>query len=71
MRWIKTESGTTGTATSISSGFFAFFAGAAFVLVSVSERKRVAIHPNRPNEPDLPGDDGMFEFEKRMRPDAG
>ncbi|UNK40958.1 GNAT family N-acetyltransferase (plasmid) [Shinella sp. H4-D48] len=27
--------------------------------------------PNRPNEPDLPGDDGMFEFEKRMRPDAG
>lgn len=23
--------------------------------------------PNRPNEPDLPGDDGMFRFEKRMR----
>lgn len=23
--------------------------------------------PHRPNEPDLPGDDGMFRFEKRMR----
>ncbi len=46
MRWIKTESGTTGTATSISSGLFSFFAGAAFVLVAVSERKRVAIHPS-------------------------
>lgn len=23
--------------------------------------------PHRPHEPDLPGDDGMFKFEKRMR----
>ena len=46
MRWIKTESGTTGTATSIDSGFFSVFAGAAFVLVSVSERKQLAIHPS-------------------------
>lgn len=26
--------------------------------------------PHHPNEPDMPGDDGMFRFEKRMRDGA-
>ncbi len=46
MRWIKTESGTTGMATSISAALFSVFARATFVLVSVSEKKRAAIHPS-------------------------